>query len=125
MKNLAWLFIIFIIVHRIGLLVNVAVMNHATAIATAPISLDGLLETLGFMLMFAFWSWIALYTGWIIANLLLVYYFDHSIIRSIVAGASLPIVYLFVGTTWSLIVLHLIMGIAFGFLFHKFVNGNR
>lgn len=123
MRNITLLFIVFIIVDRIGLLVNVVVMNPATT--TAPTSVGGLLEAFGFMLMFAFWYWIALYSGWIIANFLLVYFFDHSIIRSIVAGASLPIAYLFFGTTWFLTVWHLIMGAGFGFLFHKYVKSDQ
>jgi hypothetical protein len=120
MRKLILLFIVFIILDRIGLLINVLVMNPETT--TPPASVSELLEAFGFMLIFAFWHWIALYTSWIIANLLLFFFFGHSITRSIVAGASLPIVYLFFDATGFLTVWHLIMGTAFGFLSHKFVN---
>jgi hypothetical protein len=120
MRKLILLFIVFIILDRIGLLINVLVMNPETT--TAPTTVSEFLESFGFMLMFAFWHWIALYAGWIIANLLLFFFFGHSITRSIVAGVSLPIVYLFFGTAGFLTVWHLIMGTAFGFFSHKFVN---
>ncbi|MCF2496712.1 hypothetical protein [Dyadobacter chenhuakuii] len=118
MKKLAWLLIFFIIIDRIGLLANVVVMNSETA--TPPTSVGELIEALGFMLIFAFWHWVALYSCWVLTNLLLVKCFNHSLMRSIVAGASLPIGYLFLGTTWFLVVWNLAMGTAFGFFFHKF-----
>ncbi|NIJ52218.1 hypothetical protein [Dyadobacter arcticus] len=123
MRSLILLFIVFIIVDRIGLMANVAIMNPATA--NIPYSVGGMLEAFGFMLMLAFWYWIAIYSGWIIANLMLVFFFEHSIVRSISAGLSLPIAYLFFGTTWFLTVWHLLMGAVFGFLFHKFVNNGQ
>lgn len=123
MRNLTLLLIAFIILDRIGLLINVFIMNPETT--TAPSSVSELLEAFGFMLIFAFWHWIALYSGWIIANLLLFFSFGHSITRSIVAGASLPIGYLFFSAAGFLTVWHLIMGTAFGFLSHKFVNTDQ
>lgn len=120
MKNLTLLCVAFILLDRIGLLFNVVVMNPANA--TPPHSIEELIEAFLFMLIFAFSYWIALYAGWIGVNILLIFLFRHSIIRSILAGASLPIAYLFFDTTWFLTAFHLMMGSVFGFLTHRLVD---
>src|SRR5690349_1603174 len=122
MKKLTCLLVLFIIIDRIGLLVNAVVMNPETA--TPPTSVGELIEALGFMLIFAFWYWIALYSCWILTNLLLFKCFTHSVMRSIVAGASLPLGYFFLGTTWFLVVWHLAMGASFGFFFTNSAKAN-
>ena len=120
MRNIILLSILFIIFDITGSWIPMYLnADHA------PVSLtiDSIFQMIGFRLFFAFWYWIVAYFVWILVNICISLAFPKSIIRSIVVSLIIPILVIStISESIPVIIWYCILSIAFGFMFHKYVD---
>lgn len=119
MRNLILLLVLFILLDIIGSWIPLYLMNPDHRFS--PLTVDLILQTIGFRLFFAFSYWIVGYSAWFLINICIFLILRRSIMRSIIVSAYMPVLILGTLSEFNLVIVwYCLLGVAFGLLFHKY-----
>lgn len=122
MRNFILLSILFILLDITGSWIPMYLTQDQESVS---LTINSIFQMIGFRLFFAFWYWIMAYFVWILVNICISLTFPKSTIRSIIVGLIIPVLIIStIPESIPVVAWYCILGIAFGFMFHKYVDIN-